>query len=127
MNQVLSRYEVVDPDQVASLGRNPCGQSRHLGGDFGCIRTAGHDDHLVATVELGGRRQKQWKAFLSCDAPVEQAKGPSRGDAKACQRLGRRVRPVAVAIDSVLAALETVRCDSGIATPDTCPKPPRPR
>src|SRR5258708_8089693 len=108
MNQVLSRYEVVDPDQVASLGRNPCGQSRHLGGDFGCIRTAGHDDHLVATVELEGRRQKQWKAFLSCDAPVEQDKGPARVDAKACQRLGRRFGTGDRGIECVVEEMDKV-------------------
>src|SRR6202162_5159252 len=52
MNQVLSRYEMVDPDQVASLGGDAAGKSRHLSGDFGRTRTAGPDHKLILRIQL---------------------------------------------------------------------------
>src|SRR6266851_1479020 len=58
VDQVFARDEVVDPDQVASLGGNATRESPHFSRDFGGIRAAGHDHQLIARIELKGRGEK---------------------------------------------------------------------
>jgi len=83
VDQILSRNEVVDPDQVASLGGDPGGKSRHLRGDFGRIRAACDDHDLILPIEFEGGCEEECQALLSSNPTVEKDKRPARVDAKA--------------------------------------------